>query len=133
MRPEEPRPKKAHQFRLNVKVLLTVLFACNGVVLHEFLPQGRTANKEYYLEVMSRLCETIRQQRTEIFVNQSWILHHDNAHAHTSMITRDFLANNKTVNMSQPPYSSDLASADFFLLPKLKTPMKGKSFATIGR
>jgi len=28
-----------------------------GVVHHEFLPQGRTVNKEYYLEVMQRLCE----------------------------------------------------------------------------
>ena len=63
-RPEEPRPKKARQVRLNVKVLLTVFFDCNGVVHYEFLPQGRTASKEYYLEVMHRLCEGIRQKRT---------------------------------------------------------------------
>ena len=42
-RPEKPRPKKAQQVRSNVKV---------GMVHHEFLPQGRTVNKEYYLEVM---------------------------------------------------------------------------------
>ena len=35
---EEPRPKKARQFRSNVKVLLIVSFDCNGVVRHEFLP-----------------------------------------------------------------------------------------------
>ena len=63
-RPEEPRPKKARQVRLNVKVLLTVFFDCNSMVHHEFLPQGRTASKEYYLEVMHRLCEGIRQKRT---------------------------------------------------------------------
>ena len=28
--------------------------------------------------------------------------------------------------MPQPLYSPDLAPVDFFLLPKLKTPMKGK-------
>ena len=33
--------------------------------------------------------------------------------------------------MPQPPYSPDLASADFLLFPKLKTPMKRKPFATI--
>ena len=33
--------------------------------------------------------------------------------------------------MPQQPYSTDLALADIFLLPKLKTPMKGKRFATI--
>ncbi|KAA1414165.1 hypothetical protein F0U44_22385, partial [Nocardioides humilatus] len=114
-----------------MKVLLTVFFDCNGVVHHEFLPQGRTVNKEYYLEVMRRLREAIRQKRTELWKKQSWILHHDNAPAHTSMLVREFLAKNKTVIMPQPPYSPHLAPADFFLFPKLKTPMKGKRFATI--
>ena len=65
-RPEEPSSKKPQQVWSNVKVLLTVFFDCNAVVPHEFLPQGRTVNKEYYLEVMRRLRETIRQKRTEL-------------------------------------------------------------------
>ena len=48
--------------------------------------------------------------------------------AHTLMLVREFLFKNKTVIMPQPPYSPDLASADFSLFPKLKTPMKGKRF-----
>ena len=40
-RPAELRLKKARQVRLNVKELLTVFFDCNGVVHHEFLPQGQ--------------------------------------------------------------------------------------------
>ena len=57
--PEESRPKKIRQVRSNVKVLLTVFFDFNGVVHHEFLPYGRTINKEYYLEVMRCLREAI--------------------------------------------------------------------------
>ena len=114
-----------------MKVLYTVFFDCNGVVHHEFLPQGRIVNKEYYLEVKSRLCKAIRQKCTELWKNQSWILHHNNASAHTSMIVPEFLAKNKTVIMLQAPYSPDLVLADFFLFPKLKAPMKGKRFATI--
>ena len=49
---EEPRPKKARHVRSNVKVLLNVFLDFNGVVHHEFLPQDRTVNREYYLEVM---------------------------------------------------------------------------------
>ena len=116
---------------LNVKVLLTVVFDCNGVVHHELLPQDRTVNKEFYLEIMRRLREAIRQKRTELWKTQSWILHHDNAPAHTLLLVREFLPKNKTVIMPQPLYSPDLAPAEFFLLPKLKTPMKGKRFATI--
>ena len=66
----ESRPKKARQVRSNVKVLFTVFFDCNGVMHHEFLPQGRTVNKEYYLEVMRRFREAIRQKRTELWKNQ---------------------------------------------------------------
>ena len=75
---------------------------------------------------MRRLREAIRQKRTELWKNQSWILKHDNAPAHTSMLVREFLVKYKTAIMTQPPYSPDLAPADFFLFPKLKTPMKGR-------
>ena len=92
-RPEELKPKKTPQVRSNVKVLLTVFFDCNGV------PQDRTVNKEYYLEVMRQLRKAIRQKRTELWKNQSWILHHDNTPAHTSMPVREFLIKNKTVIM----------------------------------
>ena len=64
-------------------------------------------------------------------VYQSRILHHDNAPAHRSLLVLEFLAKNKTVVMSQLPSPSDLAPVDFFLFPKLKTPMKAKHFATI--
>ena len=42
--PEEPWSKKTHQVQSNVKVLITVFFDCNGVMHHEFFPQGRMVN-----------------------------------------------------------------------------------------
>ncbi|UYV62851.1 hypothetical protein LAZ67_2002151 [Cordylochernes scorpioides] len=129
--PHEPRPKKARQVRSNVKVLLTVFFDCRGVVHHEFFPQGRTVNKEYYLQVMRNLREAIRQKRPDLWKNKNWLLHHDNAPAHTSLLVRDFLAKNNTLMMPQSPYSPDLAPCDFFLFPKLKRPVKGRRYATL--
>ncbi|UYV78460.1 hypothetical protein LAZ67_16001476 [Cordylochernes scorpioides] len=129
--PHEPRPKKARQARSNVNVLLTVFFDCRGVVHHEFLPQGRTVNKEYYLQVMRNLHEAIRQKRPDLWKNKNWLLHHDNALAHRSLLVSDFLAKNNTLMMPQPPYSPDLAPCDFFLFPKLKRPMKGRPYATL--
>ncbi|UYV67460.1 hypothetical protein LAZ67_5000695 [Cordylochernes scorpioides] len=102
-----------------------------GVVHHEFLPQGRTVNKEYYLQIMRNLREAIRQKRPDLWKNKNWLLHHDNAPAHTSLLVRDFLAKNNTLMMPQPPYSPDLAPCDFFLFPKLKRPMKGRRYATL--
>ncbi|UYV62125.1 hypothetical protein LAZ67_1007912 [Cordylochernes scorpioides] len=129
--PHEPRPKKARQVRSNVKVLLTVFFDCRGVVHHKFLPQGRTVNKEYYLQVMRNLREAILQKRPDLWKNKNWLLHHDNAPAHTSLLVRDFLAKNNTLMMPQPPYSPELAPCDFFLFPKLKRPMKGRRYAML--
>ena len=50
---------------------------------------------------------------------------------HTLMLVGEFLAKSKTVIIPQPPHSQNLAPADFFLFPKLKTPMKDDRFATI--
>ncbi|KYN13102.1 hypothetical protein ALC57_14709, partial [Trachymyrmex cornetzi] len=67
----------------------------------------------------------------QLWKENSWILHHDNAPAHTSLLVSSFLAKHDTIIMPQPPYSPDLAPCDFFLFPKLKRPMKGRRFATI--
>ena len=91
---------KHTNFRSNLKVLLIVSFDCNRVVHHKFSPQGRRVNKEYYLEVIRRLRE-IRQKRTELWKNQSWILRHDKALGYISIMVREFLAKNKTVIMPQ--------------------------------
>ncbi|UYV79182.1 hypothetical protein LAZ67_17001381 [Cordylochernes scorpioides] len=87
--PHEPRQKKARQVRSNVKVFLIVFFDCRGVVHHEFLPQGRMVNKEYYLQVMRNLHEAIRQKRPDLWKNKNWLLHHDNAPAHTHRCLED--------------------------------------------
>ena len=55
----------------------------------------------------------------------------DFAPAQTWMLVCEFLTKNKIVIMTQPPYSSDLSLADFFLFPKLKTSTKRKHFAMI--
>ena len=58
------------------------------------------------------------------------MLHHDNAPAHASLLIREFLAKQETIVVPQPPYSPDLAPADFFLFPKLKSTLKGRRFQT---
>jgi len=65
-----------------------------------------------------------------LWTNQSWVLHHDNAPAHSSFLVRNFLGKNETTVVPQPPYSPDLAPADFFLFPKLKSTLKGRRFNT---
>jgi hypothetical protein len=42
----------------------------------------------------------------------------------------NFLVKNETTVVPQPPYSPDLAPADFFLFPKFKSILKGRRFDT---
>ena len=106
-------------------------FDWKGIVHHEFVPRGETVNKEFYLKVMKRLREAVQRKRPEAWTNKTWMLHHDNAPAHASLLIHEFLAKQDTIVVPQPPYSPYLALADFFLFPKLKSTLKGHRFQTI--
>jgi hypothetical protein len=110
--------------------MLTVFFYSEGVVHYEFLPQGRTVNKEYYLEVMQCLREAVRKKRP---VRGERIDGCSNmtTRPHSSFLARDFLAKHATTVLPQPLYTLDLAPADFFLFPKLKSMLKGCRFESV--
>ena len=55
----------------------------------------------------------------------------DNAPAHTLMLAHEFLAEKKTVIMSQPSYTPKLTPAALFIFPKLKSAIKRKHFDMI--
>ena len=76
------------------------------------------------MDDLRRLREAIRKKRL-------FLLHHDNAPAHRSSLVSDFLEKYGTVTVPQPPYSPDLAPADYFLFPKLKMRLKGRRFQVI--
>ena len=72
-----------------IKTML-LTFYIRGIIHYEFVPSGQTVNQVYYLEVLERLREKVRRKRPKLFANNSWILHHDNAPAHTALSVREF-------------------------------------------
>jgi len=58
-------------------------------------------------------------------------LQHDNAPAHSTALLQAFLAKHHITQVCQPPYSPDLAPCDFWLFPKLKSPLKGRRFVNV--
>jgi len=80
------------------------------------------------VEVLRRLRESVLRKRPEKWWDGDWILHHDNAPAHTSHLVQQFLAKHSTAQLQQPPYSPDLALCDFYLFPRLTKVLKGHQF-----
>ncbi|GFW22980.1 mariner Mos1 transposase [Trichonephila clavipes] len=61
-----------------------------------------------------------------------WLLHEDNASAHTALSVKQFLARKNITVMERPPYSSELAPSDYFF-PTVKTRLKGTHFTSVKR
>jgi len=59
----------------------------------------------------------------------SWFLLHDNAPAHRSVLVKDFLSNNSVTYWFI--LCTDLAPFDFYLLPWLKSALKGRRFCDV--
>jgi transposase len=100
-------------------------------VIRQNVPCGETVNKEFYLNVLKRLTAAVRRKRPEAWTNNTWMLQHDNAPAHVSLSFREFLTKREASVVPQTPYSPELAPADFFLFPNLKSSLKGRRFQTV--
>ena len=104
-------------------------FDSRGILHKEFVPAGQTVNHAFYKDVLERLRKWVQRVRTDIA--DDWVLHHDNAPAHTALSVREFVAKKNIPVLHHPPYSPDLAPCDFCLFSKFKSKLKGHRFGTI--
>ena len=113
-------PKRSRQSRPKVKAMVTVYFDLLGVMHYELLPPDQTVNDEFYLRVMRRLRKAIRLEKSELWTNNCWFSHHNNAPSHIPFVLRDHFAENPIQIIPQPPYSP----CGFWLFPKLNRPVR---------
>jgi hypothetical protein len=88
-----------------------------GTIHKEFVPPGQTVNAKFYCDVLQRLMEDMRQKRPHKWHTNNWVLHHDNAPAHTVWLCSRFGLQNHD-GRPPPLYSPDLALWDFLLFPR---------------
>jgi hypothetical protein len=48
-----------------MKTMLITFFDIKGLDHFEFIPQGQTVNRAYYMEIVKRLCAAMRRKRPE--------------------------------------------------------------------
>ncbi len=74
------------------------------------------------------LLRKLRKKRPEL-VDGEWFLHWDNARVHSAKAVQEYLTKRGVKVIEHPPYSPDLAPADFFLFPMLKKELAGITLA----
>jgi hypothetical protein len=108
--------------------MLVTFFDDVGIVHREFVPTGTSVTAAFYMDILTRLLESVRRKRPQKWKND-WALHHDNVPSHTAMAVQQFLAKNNIPIVPHPPCSPDLAPSDFWLFPTLKMGLRLRRFA----
>ena len=71
-------------------------------------------------------------RKLQLWATGDWKLHHNNVPAHALGLVQSFFDKTSShPNDSEALYSPDLASCNFWLFPKLKSPLEGKRFQAI--
>jgi len=118
-----PRPKKLKFRRFRTKTMLINFFDSQGVVHKEFVPEGKTANTEFYKGVMHRLLKCIQRARPAAFCFRDFFLLHDNVPAHKAVSVGQILTP-KNVTTLSTPILSRFISARLFSLPQVENEVK---------
>lgn len=109
------------------KVMLSVWWDSQGVLLFELLPPNRTITADYYCEQLERLREEIIRLRP---LQRQVRFLHDNARPHVATVTRQKLLDLGWEVLVHPPYSPDLAPSDFHLFRSLQNHLRGKEYVS---
>jgi histone-lysine N-methyltransferase SETMAR len=87
-------------------------------------PRGASINCTYTIKVLVTFLEHFRKKRPAI-AQQQWWFQWDNTPVHTAASMKEWLAAKGIQLLQHPPYSPDLALADFFLFRRVKEALAG--------
>lgn len=90
----------------------------SGAVNHGYIPQGKIVKKEYYLDAIRRLRDTVPRKPPDLRAVENWQFASD----------EDFLGEVQHFCILSCPYSPDMAPCYLWLFPNLKQTIKGTLF-----
>lgn len=107
------------------KVMMSVWWDCDGVIMFELLPPNTSITADLYCDQLDRLATQIQQKRPG---HGPVRFLHDNARPHTAIRTRQKLLNLGWEVLNHPPYSPDLAPSDYYLFLSISNALRNKRF-----
>jgi len=125
--PASPVHKKLMVTSSAGKVMLTVFWDSQRVLLTEFQQCDRTVTSASYCAILTKLCAAIHRKQPGLLTKEMLLLH-DNARPHSANQTTAMLRSFKWEVFQHPPYSPDLALSDLHLFGHLKQHILGERF-----
>ena len=107
-------PVKFRKIAFAGKVMASVFWHSEGVLMIDYLERGKTVTGVYYAELIRKLRSAIKEKRRGK-LSLGVLLHQDNASAHISAVAMAAIRECGFELLSQPPYSLDLAPSDYWL------------------
>jgi len=101
------------------KVLASIFWDEDSILLIDYLTKCRIINAEYYLSLLVQLKDILKEKR-QGKVTKGVLFLHDNTPAHRALATQKKLTYLGFLFLDHPPYSPDLAPSYYHLFPGLK-------------
>jgi histone-lysine N-methyltransferase SETMAR len=121
-----PKMKKFRSRPSAGKVMLTLLWDEQGVILEHYMPTGNTVTSvTYAVSLKNHLRPAIKSKQRGL-LSAGALLQHDNAQPHTARSTVAIIQDLFFECLPHPPYSPDLATSDFHVFGQLKEATGGK-------
>ena len=98
------------------KVLASIFWDQDDILLIDYLPKGQTINTEYYLSLLVQLKDVWKEKQRGKFTKVFLFLY-DNVPAHQALATQKKLAYQGFHCLDHTPYSPDPAPSDYHLFP----------------
>ena len=117
--PGSPRPKKFKTQPAAGKVMATVFWDAQGIIMLDFLAKKSTITVMYYAKLLDQL-RTVIREKCRSKLSKGILLQQDNARVHTCKIAMDAAERNGYKLIPHATFSPDLAPIDYFLFPNLK-------------
>ena len=126
--PSSPRQKKARMSMSKFKAMIIVFSDIRGIVPIEWVPEGRTVNQVYYMEILTTLRGRVgRRRRSEMWKNSSWILHQDDAPA----LAHKAMSAKKKSGIGTSTVFTWSSHVWLFLFLKIKCGLQGTRFESV--
>ena len=114
-----PRPKKFRVQKSAGKVLASIFWDQDVILLIDYLPKGQTLNAKYYSSLLVQLKNILNEKHCRKATKGVLFLH-DSAPAHWALASQKKQAYLGFHCLDHLPYSPDLAPSDYHLFPGLK-------------